>query len=201
MGDFVDELLATQGTSDTVSGMGMDEDYELDEHIGGLVEVGALTEVGAATVKALVKKMADHLKSKSGQKPSPPFARSARDTERRAPLGMTEDGTGRSFFTLAAAIGATTTMRGKVSRVAHVNRLLIVPSAPGVVIGSIKVGDEEQCLAAGVPVEIYGTSALTDTEPDNFSPLGPALDFQVTLVNTTAGAITGTIGCKAACKR
>jgi hypothetical protein len=92
-------------------------------------------------------------------------------------------------------------MRAKVSRVAHVNRLLIVPSAPGVVIDSIKVGDEEQTLASGVSVELYGATALTDTVPDNFSPIGPGLDFIVTLKNTTAGAITGTIGTKATCKR
>jgi hypothetical protein len=126
---------------------------------------------------------------------------SSRATERRAPLGFTEDGTGRNFFTLAAAIGSITTMRAKVSRVAHVDRLVIVPSLAGAVIESIKVGDEEQTLASGVPVELYGVSALTDTVPDNFSPIGPGLDFIITLRNTTAVAITGTIGTKAAVKR
>ena len=88
-----------------------------------------------------------------------------------------------------------------ISREAHADRLLIVPSAPGVVFQSIKVGDEEQLLAAGAPVELYSTAALTDAVPDNFSPLGPALDFIVTLQNTTAVAITGTIGIKAAGRR
>jgi hypothetical protein len=132
---------------------------------------------------------------------SPTFGRSGRETERRAPLGFTEDGTGNNFFTLAAAIGAITTMRAKVSRGSHVDRLLIVPSGNGAVIESIKVGDEEQTLASGVPVELYGQDALTDTLTDNFSPLGPGLDFIITLRNTTAVAITGTIGTKCAVLR
>ncbi len=197
--DFVDELLSVTQSSGAISGIGAGMNQsDFENEIGGLVEVGHLDEIGAAKVSNLVKRLTA---AATGGKPSPAFARSSRDTERRAPLGMTEDGTGRSYFSLAATIGATTTMRGKVSRVAHVNRLLIVPSAAGAVIGSIKVGDEEQCLAGGVPVELYGASALTDTEPDNFSPLGPALDFILQLVNTTASAITGTIGCKALVKR
>src|SRR4029078_4026017 len=139
--------------------------------------------------------------SVGGPLASPPFASSARDVQRRAPLGFVEDGTGANSFSLAAAIGATTTMRAKVSRAAHVDRLLIVPRDPGVVIESIKVGDEEQTLASGVPAELYGQEALTDSVPDNFSPIGPGLDFIITLKNTTAGAITGTIGTKASCKR
>lgn len=169
----------------------MDE-QDMDDAVEGLVEVGALTEVGAAKLRARMK---------GGSLPKPPFAVSKRETQRRAPLGFVEDGTGQAFFSLPAVVGATTVMRGKVSRVTHIDRLLIVPSAPGVVIDSLKVGDEEQTLAAGVPVELYSAPALTDSLPDNFSPLGPALDFVATLKNTTAVAITGTIGCKAACKR
>lgn len=184
---------------DDVSG---DDIGALESEISGLVSVGALTEVGANRVRARMHSIRQRSAAPAGGRlPSPPFAQSARDTERRAPLGFTEDGTGRNYFTLAAAIGAITTMRAKVSRVAHVDRLLIVPSAPGAVIESIKVGDEEQTLASGVPVELYGTSALTDTVPDNFSPIGPGLDCIITLRNTTASGITGTIGTKAACKR
>lgn len=211
--DFVDELLADAGepaARQQVSGGHMDDESAMIEdfqsEIGALVSVGALDEVGAAKLQRVARGMVANLKAAlhpGGRKPlpSPPFERSARDTERRAPLGFVEDGTGNNFWALPAVLNSRTVMRGKVSRVAHVNRLLIVPSAPGVVIESIKVGDEEQTLASGVPVELYGTTALTDTEPDNFSPLGPALDFAVTFKNTTAGAITGTIGCKAACKR
>lgn len=202
--DFVSEILSQRGGG-AVSGSGGSGMNEHESMIAGLVSVGALTEVGATAMRAALghKHHAhpnQHPPVGSGL-PSPPFAQSARDTERRAPLGFSEDGTGHNFFTLAAAIGAITTMRAKVSRVAHVDRLLIVPSASGAVLESIKVGDEEQTLASGVPVELYGTSALTDTVPDNFSPIGPGLDFIVTLRNTTAGAITGTIGTKCAVKR
>lgn len=170
------------------------EGGDVEEFIGALQEVGALSEVGAAAVRR-------RWKGTGGNLPDPPFARSERSTERRAPLGFVEDNTGNNFFTLPAVLNSTTTMRGKVSRVTHANRLLIVPSAPGVVIESIKVGDEEQTLASGVPVELYGTTALTDSVPDNFSPLGPGLDLVVVLKNTTAVAITGTIGCKGSVKR
>lgn len=199
--DYVDSVLAE------VSGYGGDDELT----INGLVEVGALDMIGAEKVMqirdmGMRSKVLEALLAKAqsgvGQGlPSPPFARSARSTERRAPLGFVEDGSGNNFFTLAAAIGATTTMRGKVSRVARPDRLLIVPSAPGVVLASLQVGDDEQLLAPGAPVELYSTDALTDSKPDNFSPIGPALDFVVTLQNTTIGAITGTIGIKADCKR
>jgi len=186
-------------------------DYDVsgdDGVIGNLVAVGQLTEVGAQALRSARQHSIRGRVAAPARPnipgmglPSPPFAMSDRSTERRAPLGFTEDGTGRNFFALAAAIGAITTMRAKVSRVAHVDRLLIVPSIAGAVIESIKVGDEEQTLASGVPVELYGASALTDTVPDNFSPIGPGLDFIITLRNTTATAITGTVGTKASVKR
>lgn len=211
--------------------VGLDYDTEqfINRQVSGLVEVGALTEVGARRAKHAIRQgiQAGRSNQQSQQQQrtrgqaqppmqqnpgytgprgnsgaaSPTFGRSGRDTERRAPLGFSEDGTGNNFFTLAAAIGAITTMRAKVSRGSHVDRLLIVPSAQGAVIESIKVGDEEQTLASGVPVELYGSAALTDTLTDNFSPLGPGLDFIITLRNTTAVAITGTIGTKCAVLR
>jgi len=183
-GDYVDDLVEDD----------LDEE-DLEDTISGLVEVGRLTEVGAKQMRKAVKRM------KGGSLPKPPFARSARDTERRAPAGFVEDGSGANFFTIPAGIGSVTTMRSKVSRVSHINRLLIIPSAPGAVIASIKVGDEEQTLQSGAPVELYGPSALTDVLPDNFSPLSSALDLVVVLQNTTLAAITGTIGFKASCKR
>ena len=207
MADYVDEALG-----DVEGGYVEEEDDDMEEMVEGLVEVGAISEVGARRIlkgKGRVRKM--NLLTKALQKglgeytgpgkglPSPPFGQSSRSTERRAPLGFVEDESGASFFTIAA--GATTIMRAKVSRVAHVNRLLIVPSAPGVVLQSVKVGDEEQMLAPGAPVELYSTDALTDSVPDNFSPLGGALDFSVTLLNTTGAPITGTIGIKADVKR
>jgi hypothetical protein len=206
MADYVSEILS-RGVSGS-GGSNMHDDVSGDHdvsgiegEISGLVQVGALTEVGATRLRRTIRNRGLPATGIGAGLPSPPFAQSQRSTERRAPLGFIEDGTGANFFTLAAAIGSITTMRAKVSRAAHVDRLLIVPSAAGAVIESLKVGDEEQTLAAGVPVELYGTSALTDTVPDNFSPIGPGLDFIVTLRNTTAGAITGTIGTKCACKR
>ena len=199
--DYVDSVL------EDVSGGGGEDGME--EAVWGLVEVGALEEVGAQRVLATQGRQARaaQLARVLGKvpvgsaMPSPPFARSARDTTRRAPLGFVEDGSGAFFFTLAAVVGATTTMRAKVSRTAHTDRLLIVPSSPGVVLQSCQVGDEEQLLSAGAPVELYSVAALTDSVPDNFSPLGPALDFVVVLFNTTAVAVTGTIGIKAAVDR
>jgi hypothetical protein len=222
--DFVSEILRqTAPRPGAVSGANMSDDLVVgygdeyiagdddvlgDDVIGNLVAVGQLTEVGANALRSRRNRTQRARVAQPGQPrqvgsglPSPPFAMSSRSTERRAPLGFTEDGTGRNFFTLAAAIGSITTMRAKVSRVAHVDRLVIVPSLAGVVIESIKVGDEEQALASGVPAELYGISALTDTVPDNFSPIGPGLDFIITLRNTTATLITGTIGTKAAVKR
>ncbi|HET8939221.1 MAG TPA: hypothetical protein VFN67_37510 [Polyangiales bacterium] len=199
--------------------IGLDSETEsyIAGEIAGLVEVGALTEVGAKKARKVIRKAT--LASRAGKSrpaqqraaarpqarpqtqgaarmPSNQFQRSTRETERRAPLGFTEDGTGRNYFSLAATIGATTTMRAKVSRAAHVDRLLIVPSASGVTVQSIQVGDEEQVLAPGVPAELYGPSALNDSLSDNFSPIGPGLDFVITLKNTVAAAITGTIGTK-----
>jgi hypothetical protein len=220
LADYVSEILSRVsgsggiGMYDDVVGdddvVGLDDatEGEIARAVQGLVEVGALTEVGARKARKAMRRgvirgrVAAPGRSNIGAGlPSPPFAMSGRDTERRAPLGFTEDGTGRNYFSLAASIGSITTMRAKVSRVSHVDRLLIVPSAAGAVIESIKVGDEEQTLASGVPVELYGASALTDTVPDNFSPIGPGLDLIIVLRNTTAVAITGTIGSKCAVKR
>jgi hypothetical protein len=126
--------------------------------------------------------------------PSPRFARSQRDTVRRAAGGFAQ-------FSLAAAIGATATGTMKVSRVVNINRLLIIPSGAGIVMDSVKVGDEEQLLQSGVPVELYGTAALTDTLPDDFSPLASGIDLVITLRNTTAGALTALAGIKGDVKR
>jgi len=212
--DLVDDLLAEADAAleqQQVSGVSMYDDNEgleeVEEVVSGLVDIGGLTEVGAAAVLKKVKGLLSAKSRKMPQQngtdlPSPAFARSGRETARRAPLGFVEDGTNAlGSFSIAAGPGTTTVVRGKVSRVAHVNRLLIVPSAPGIVIGSIKVGDEEQMLAQGVPAELYGASALTDTIADDFSPLQTGIDMIITLINTTAAPVTGTIGSKATCKR
>lgn len=183
--------------------------------IAGLVRIGALTPVGAEAAQAALdvgdgqraaEILADAMRGRGAPArgtnlPSPAFYRSGRETARRAPLGFVEERTGARFFTLPGGVGQTTTMAGKVSRVSHIDRLLIVPDAPGAVIQSIMIGDEEQVLSPGAPVELYSEFALTDALPDNFSPLQSALDFKVVLMNTTVGPITGTIGCKALVER
>jgi len=194
---YLDDLLVEGGGGD---GDGGDEDL-----ISGLEEVGALTEVGAAAARDLKKgvpvaQVRQKVKRMMGKLPSPAFARSPRDTQRKGPLGFTEDVTGAKFFTIPAGIGQTTTLRAKVSRAAHGVRLLILPNSPGGVIQSLAVGDEEQALAAGAPLELYGSEAFAD-QPDDFSPVGPALDMVITLMNTTVAAITGTIGLKAEVQR
>lgn len=183
-----------------------DSDEELDSAVEGLMEVGALTEVGATQVKALVKrgtplKTAVRKVVSRGSLPSPNFATTAPSTMRRAPLGFVEDGTGAVGWSLAAVLGDTTVIRAQVSRPTHINRLLLVASAVGAVITSLKIGDVEQLLNGAVSVELYGTAALTDTLPDDFSPLKSGTDCIITLQNTTAGAITGTAGAKAFVQR
>lgn len=206
MSDFVDDVLNAMdmgaGSSD------------LARMVSGLVEVGALEEVGAEAIIAAAQKAPQSQlrnmlqgaakaaqKRIGGRPPAPPFARSARETFRRAAMGFQEQVTGNRFFTLPAVVGSSTIMVGKVSRKAHTDRLLIVPSAPGAILMSIKVGDEEQLLNPGAPVELYSEAALTDSLPDNFSPLESALDMLIQLQNTTAVAITGTIGLKAGVER
>lgn len=152
------------------------------------------SEVGAMLRRARVARTPVAAPPMNGGLSSPRFARSDRDVLRRAAGGFAQ-------FSLAAAIGAIATNSAKVSRVAHTDRLLIIPSGPGIVIDSIKVGDDEQLLSPGVPVELYGTQALTDTLPDNFSPLGSGIDLTITLRNTTAGALTALAGFKAGVKR
>ena len=125
--------------------------------------------------------------------PSPPFGRSTRSTLRRAPLGFPNN---------TVPLNASFTfVSQQVSRVFHPDRLLIVPGAPGLVIDSIRVGDEEQTLTPGTPVELYGTAALTDTKPDNFSPVQTGTTVTIILRNTTAGNITATMGMKGGVER
>ena len=140
-------------------------------------------DVGAAVAAAVRKKQA------GGAPPSPPFGVSSRAVMRRAALGF-------PAFALAAAIGATNTQSAKVSRKFHPDRLLIVPSAAGILLDSVKIGDEEQLLAIGVPVELYGTAALNDSLPDNFTPVPSGIDVSITLRNSTAGALTALAGMK-----
>jgi hypothetical protein len=125
--------------------------------------------------------------------PSPPFGRSGRYVFRRAPLGF-PSGTVPANSTLAF-------VTQQVSRVYHPDRLLIIPAAPGLVIDSIRVGDEEQTVTAGAAVELYGVEALTDSKPDNFSPVQTGTAVTILLRNTTAAGIAVTLGMKGGVER
>jgi hypothetical protein len=125
--------------------------------------------------------------------PSPPFGRSGRYVFRRAPLGF-PSGT-------VAANSSFAFVTQQVSRVYHPDRLLIIPAAPGLVIDSIRVGDEEQTVTAGAAVELYGVEALTDSKPDNFSPVQTGTTVTILLRNTTAAGIAVTLGMKGGVER
>lgn len=125
--------------------------------------------------------------------PSPPFGRSGRYVFRRAPLGFPS-------ASVAASSSATFTTQ-QVSRVFHPDRLLIIPSAPGLVMDSLRVGDEEQTVTPGAAVELYGVEALTDSKPDNFSPVQTGTTVTVLLRNTTLAAISVTMGMKGGVER
>jgi hypothetical protein len=125
--------------------------------------------------------------------PSPPFGRSGRYVFRRAPLG---------FPTLTVAANASNTfVTQQVSRVYHPDRLLIIPAAPGLVIDSIRVGDEEQTVTPGAAVELYGVEALTDSKPDNFSPVQTGTTVTILIRNTTGAPIAVTMGMKGGVER
>lgn len=172
--DMVDRML------DAVSG--------LDE-IGYDVETLSDAEVGAIAKRRM--RAAAPLAASQAQPGS--FVRSSRDILRRAPGGFPS-------FSLAAAIGATATNAITVSRPVDISRLTITPSGPGIVMDSMKVGDEEQLLTSGVPVEMYGATVY-DVRSDNFTTLPAGIPLTIVLRNTTAGALTANIGFKGEVKR
>lgn len=164
--------------------------------VHGIVPVGDVGELEEAARSAVQQTMASQqLRARlpGAAPPTVPFGRSDRALFRRAPLGF-PNGT-----ILAGASSNFVTQQ--VSRVFHPDRLLIIPSAPGVVVDSIRVGDEEQTVTPGTPVELYGTAALTDTLPDNFSPVQTGTTVTVNLRNTTGAPIDVTIGMKGGVQR
>lgn len=182
------------------------DDYEEGGISGVLEEVGALfDEVGEAASQqspgAIVRAVESgkrKIRRLMKNPPSPAFARGAWNLMRRSPAGFQT-----SAGALSASVGAglTQTLTATVERPTQVDRLLLVPSAPGLVITSLKMGDIDQLLTPGVPVELYGTSALTDSLPDNFTPLAANASCKITLLNTTGATITCTLGFKAKAKR
>jgi hypothetical protein len=175
--DMVDHMLASIAGLDEV---GLDEIGELsDEEVG-------------AKVKRAARKARNVQPSTSTAAPGA-FVRSSRDVLRRAPGGF-------PMFSLAAAIGATTTQSIKTSRPTDITRLVAVPSGPGIVMDSLKIGDEEQLLTSGVPVEMYGATVY-DQRADNFTTLPAGIDLTIQLRNTTVGALTCNIGFKGEVRR
>lgn len=123
-----------------------------------------------------------------GPVPARQFGRSAREIARRAPGGV-------PGVTLLAALGDVKTTTVTLSRPVEISRLVLVPTAPGAVLDSLKIGDEEQLLSPGVVVELYDKTVY-DPRPDNFTVLPAGIPLSFTFRNTTAGAITVNIGFK-----
>ncbi len=125
---------------------------------------------------------------RQGPPPARDFGRSSREIARRAPGGV-------PGVTLAAAIGDVKTTTVTLSRPVEISRLVLVPTAAGSVLDSLKIGDEEQLLSPGVVTELY-SATVYDPRPDNFSTLPAGIPLSFTFRNTTAGAITVNIGFK-----
>lgn len=156
----------------------------MSEYVGDDIDqlIDAANQVGAATP--------------TRQQASTPqgarMARSDRTVYKRAPLGL-------GTFNLAA--GASVTLTATVQRSFMADRLLVVASQAGVLITSIKVGDEEQILGGNLPAEAYGPSALADTRSDDFTPAPAGIQLSVTLQNLAATVTTGSAGMKGLVRR
>ena len=181
--DYTDSIVRASVQGVTAVGYGGD----------GYYDVGEMQEAAQNAVAQVAQSQRLRRGIPGAAPPTVPFGRSQRELLRRAPLGFP---TG-SVAANASAIFTTQ----QVSRVYHPDRLLIVPSAPGLVIDSIRVGDEEQIVTSGTPVELYGVQALTDTLPDNFSPVQTGTSVTINLRNTTGAPISVTIGMKGGVQR
>jgi hypothetical protein len=176
---MVDQMLQAVSGLDEV---GYDSFSRLsDQEVGAIVKNRARQGAAARPAAAVA----------AGQPGS--FVRGTRELNRRAPAGF-------PTFSLAAAIGATSQQSITLSRPADITRLVIVPSAAGVVMDSMKIGDEEQLLNSGVPVELFAANVV-DPRSDNFTTLPSGIPLTILLRNTTAGAITANIGFKAEVQR
>lgn len=174
---FTDSYLAN-----AVNGVQQVDGY--DDDVGYVQRVGARGGNGGGPVPAGMAGVAP---------PTVPFGRSSRSLLRRAPLGLPSGS--------VPANSSLNLISQQVSRVFHPDRLLIIPAGPGLVVDSIRIGDEEQTVTAGAPVELYGANALTDTLPDNFSPVQTGTTVTVVLRNTTGAAIDVTLGMKGGVER
>ena len=181
--DYTDHIVrsAVQGIHQV--GYGGDSGYD----------VGEAEQAAAAAVHENIRSQQMRKRLPGAAPPTVPFGRSDRSLFRRAPLGFPE-------FSIAAGASVAFVTQ-QVSRVFHPDRLVVIPTAPGCVIDSIRVGDEEQTVTPGTPVELYGVNALTDTLPDNFSPVQTGTTVTILIRNTTGAPITCTVGMKGGVQR
>lgn len=177
--DYVDEMLR----SAAVSGI---------QSVSGIHTVGE-AEVAQAGADAALRAHRARARVPGSAPISVPFGRSDRELLRRAPLGFPD--------ATVPANASVNVVSQQVSRVFHPDRLLAVPAAPGLVIDSIRIGDEEQTVTAGAPIELYGVNALTDSLPDNFSPVQTGTTVTISVRNTTAAPIDVTLGMKGGVQR
>jgi hypothetical protein len=159
---------------------------EYDAGVQGEIEdlvnaVGSEYEVGADGAVRRKQRRPGQPQA-AGQPGSGLMARTKGEVRKRAAIGF-------GAFSIVTLGQATLTAR--VQRAFHPDRLLIVPSAVGLLFLSIRVGDEEQLLNPGVSAEAYGPSALADSRTDDFTPCAPGMDLSLLLSNPTAGTITG----------
>jgi hypothetical protein len=131
-------------------------------------------------------------RSKGGSRQGDLMAKTAARMVKRAPLGF-------GIYNLAT--DASITLTARVQRAFQADRLLVTASQLGVIITSIRVGDEEQLLGGSVPAELYGVNALADSRSDDFTPSAGGIDFAVTLTNKAATASVGAVGMKGFVKR
>ena len=85
--------------------------------------------------------------------------------------------------------GATGQLTGSPAILFRVDRLFLVPTAPGAIVLDVKVGIVSQTVGgAGSPVESFGPTAIGSRMSGQ--TLSPAVPCTVLLFNPTLGAIT-----------
>ena len=114
--------------------------------------------------------------------PQEGLRRPARIARKSGYLGF---GAAASVLTLAQ-----TTLSDIVQRAFEPRKLLLIPSAVGFVVDSIKIGDEEYIVGAkSVAAEFFGSNALLRPD-DKFNPAATGATISVKTTNTTAGTLT-----------
>lgn len=147
---------------------------EVGDEIDDLIEqvAGELEEVGAANAAARVRRKAASFS----------IGRPRRSNKRVAYLGF---GAAASVLTTAQA-----TFSDQVQRGFQPEHLVLVPSAIGFIVDSIKIGDEDMIVGTkSMVAEMFDKQALL-TPPADFSPAPTGATVVVKVTNTTAGTLT-----------